>query len=147
MAALQKWCGRWNSSKAFSYSTELWIAGAGIPIDQGPRETEVTGRKIRPITLAESLVKFAESVVSDMMHEDVRKHLEPMQLGCGTPDGNIILLKILQAWAADMEKANAEALVEDALDKLGAVIALDLKNADGMCNRSLAVDEIMEIMR
>eukprot|EP00973_Karenia_brevis_P065260 9063582-Karenia_brevis.AAC.1 len=67
--ALQKWCGVWNSGKMGRYSTELWTAGISVPIDCGPRPGTPTGRKIRPITLCESLVKFAEAVGLDECNE------------------------------------------------------------------------------
>ena len=47
------------------YTTVLWSAGISVPIDQGSRDETATGRKIRPITLLEVLVKFAESLLLD----------------------------------------------------------------------------------
>ena len=109
VVALQKWAAMWNSGRTCSYTSGLWTAGLSIPIDCGERPSTLTGRKLRPITLVESLVKFAEAVGLDELTEEIRKYMEPMQLGVGTPDGNIVLLRVLQSWANDIEVESSRA--------------------------------------
>ena len=140
--ALQKWCSMWCSGRVTTFTTSLWTAGLGIPVDCGAREEEYTGRKLRPITLLEALPKFAEAVGLDEGAEEIRKVFEPDQLGVNTPDGNIILLRTLQAWASDIEQANVERFEHERWDELEAMAALDLKNAYGNFYRSGAVNEV-----
>ena len=52
-----------------SKSSLLWSAGVVIPVDQGEKPETLTGRKLRPITLAECLVKFAEAVCLDIEND------------------------------------------------------------------------------
>eukprot|EP00973_Karenia_brevis_P036075 4975701-Karenia_brevis.AAC.1 len=60
--ALQKWTSMWCAGRVLPYTTTLWTAGLGIPVDCGPRDETPTGRKLRPIALLESLPKLAEAV-------------------------------------------------------------------------------------
>ena len=132
----------WCSGKVSQYTTELWTAGLSIPIDSGERQETPTGRKLRPIILAEVLPKFAEAVGLDECSEDTRNYFDPDQLGVGTPYGNIILLRALQSWSQEMEEADAEKLAAGALEELEAVMAMDLTNAYGRFYRFTAIAEI-----
>ena len=77
------------------------------PLDEGPRETDITGHKIRPITLCECLVKFAEGVGIEEDWDRIKQYMESnANLGVGTADGNVIILRMLQSWVAEMEKHN-----------------------------------------
>jgi len=140
--ALQKWTSMWCSGNVVQFTTELWTAGISIPVDCGPREETPTGRKLRPITLSESLPKLAEAVVLDELVEAITKLFEPEQLGVGTADGNIILLRALQNWCHDIEEGNAQKLQQNDIENLEAVLALDLTNAYGMFHRSGAIAEV-----
>ena len=62
---LRKWVGVWNQGTMQPSTTDLWTAGAVTPVDCGSRPGTPTGRKLRPITLAEHVVKLAESVGID----------------------------------------------------------------------------------
>ena len=66
-----------------------------LSIDCGPLPETQTGSKLRPIVLLESLPNFAEAVALDQEVDNVKKFMEPEQLGAGTLDGNIILLRLL----------------------------------------------------
>ena len=52
----------WNQGKVLPSTSALWTSGIVTPIDCGAKEGTITGRKLRPITLTEHLVKLAESV-------------------------------------------------------------------------------------
>eukprot|EP00973_Karenia_brevis_P026450 3648938-Karenia_brevis.AAC.1 len=136
----------WNSGRVCMYTTKLWCAGVAVPIDCGPRAETQTGRKLRPIVLLETLPKFAEAVGLDEANDQVRRVLEPEQLGAGTPDGNIILLRALQAWSKEMAEANYVNLAAAHLNALEAVVALDLTNAYGFFHRSGALAEVRECL-
>eukprot|EP00973_Karenia_brevis_P021632 2975424-Karenia_brevis.AAC.1 len=144
VTALQKWAGMWNNGRVCAYTSSLWTTGLCIPVDCGEKPATVTGRKLRPITLLEVLVKFAESVCLDEAAETVKTYMEPAQLGVGTPDGNVILLRVLQSWAEDMETDNAQAVQDGRLEALQAIAPLDFTNAYGMFFRSHVVHEVME---
>ena len=113
-----------------------------MPIDQGARQDTPTGRKLRPITLAEVLVKFSESEGLDEQMTEIKAKMEPAQLGVGTPEGNILVLRMLQAWASDMEDDNSRCLLENDLEALQSIIALDLTNAYGLFFRSKTIDTV-----
>ena len=106
----------------------------------------VTGRKLRPISLAEVSPEFAESVGLDEACEQIRMTLEPDELGAGTPDGNIMLIRALQSWAMDMDTSNQEALTSSP-EELDAILALDLTNAYGLFYRSGAMQKLGTICR
>jgi len=78
------------------------------------------------------------------MADVVRSTFEPEQLGVSTPDGNIILLRALQNWSNQIETANKEKILQDDMDNLEAVLALDLTNAYGMFYRTGAIAELRE---
>ena len=61
-------------------------------------------RKVRPIGLAEHLVKFAEqcAVVAEL--EQVLLFCEPRNLGL-TPDGVVMDVRMLRGWVADIAGA------------------------------------------
>eukprot|EP00973_Karenia_brevis_P095954 12429956-Karenia_brevis.AAC.1 len=144
--ALQKWTSMWSSGRVCQYTTGLWTTGLAVPIDCGPRAETQTGRKLRPIVLLECLPKFAEAVTLDAEAETIQRILEPEQLGVGTPDGNIILLRMMQAWAEEIETSNKDKIARGILDELEAMAALDLTNAYGLFYRSGAIKEICDYL-
>ena len=77
---------------------------------------------IRPIALAEALLKFAEVVVIDGVGHRVREVLEPSQLGCRTPAGAELIARALRTVAASCPTH--------------AIVQLDLANAYGRAFRS-----------
>eukprot|EP00973_Karenia_brevis_P061956 8616811-Karenia_brevis.AAC.1 len=86
--------------------------------------------------MSEHLLKFVEGVAVDMNAAQVRKQLEPTQLGCGTPDGAPLLVRMLRAWATDiLGKGDRESNMIDE----DAITALDLENAYGRFYRSSAL--------
>ena len=145
ITALRKWCGVWNGGMVSPYTTELWTGGLVTPLDEGPKEETITGRKIRPIILCECLVKFAEGVDIETDWDQISKYMEAhANLGVGTPDGNVVLLKVLQSWVEEMEIDNTAAWISDKLEEIRALVGIDLQNAYGEFYRSGAIREVME---
>ena len=135
----------WNSGQVSEYTTKLWTAGLVTPLDEGRKDGTDTGHKIRPITLCECLVKFEEGVGIVEDWDGVKKYMEKnANLGVGTPDGNVIILRVLQSWVEEIEKENEEAWNHQKWDELKALIGIDLTNAYGEYFRSEAVEEISE---
>eukprot|EP00973_Karenia_brevis_P049172 6820734-Karenia_brevis.AAC.1 len=134
----------WNQGRVLGATSLLWTAGIVTPIDCGPKPESRTGRKLRPITLTESLVKFAESVGIDVLVDDIRRTFEPGQVGICTPDGNILLLRALQSWTSEMESANIENMAQNVFDDLDAVLGIDFTNAYGKFFRSQAIRAIIK---
>jgi len=54
----------------------------------------------------------------DATAEDIRQFREPDQLGAGMPDGNIVFLRCLQAWAHEIEDTNAVHMLAEAHEQL-----------------------------
>ena len=59
-------------------------------------------RKLRPIALAEVLMKLAERCVIEQHIERLLKGVEPTYLGLGTPDAAALIVRIVRGWANDM---------------------------------------------
>ena len=93
------------------------------PIDCGPK-------KIRPIALAEVLMKLAESCVIEQHIEKLFKGVEPTNLGLGTPDAAALMVRIVRGCANDM--AMAPKVGQDA----DVVLPIDVENAYGRAFRS-----------
>eukprot|EP00972_Heterocapsa_arctica_P044419 6558617-Heterocapsa_arctica.AAC.1 len=75
-------------------AADLWNAAVLEPVDCGEAVQEDPAarpkRKLRPIGLSEALVKLAECICIDAAMAGIRAAIEPVQLGCGTPDGVVI---------------------------------------------------------
>ena len=109
----------WNSGNVSNYTTDLWTAGTVTPLDEGLREEEITGHKIRPIILCECLVKFSEGIEIEEEWEEIGKYMEGnSNLGVGTPDGNVIILRMLQTWVEEAEVGNQADYVEGKFEEL-----------------------------
>ena len=122
--ALRTWAGMWNQGKVLASTSLLWTAGIFTPIDCGEKPETRTGRKLRPITLTENLIKFTDSVGIDEHVAEVKRVFEPGQLGICTPDGNIILLRALQSWSEHIESSNKNRLTVGCLMTLRLFSAL-----------------------
>ena len=92
----------------------MWSSGgAGTlePTDQGEKPgatpQDLPTRKVRPAGLSEALIKLAESVSIEEEMDAIRRLLEPLNLGGGTPDGVAIAVRVLRGWAKSMEEAGA----------------------------------------
>ena len=70
--------------------------------------------------------------------------MEPEQLGYSTADGNIVPLRSLHTWTAEIEEDNQHRLTDEVYENLQAVQALDFTNAYGLFFRSVATDEVFE---
>ena len=77
-----------------------WTAATIAPLDCGPKKPELgqqtpCPRKLRPIALAEVLMKLAESCVIAQHIERLLKGVEPTNLGFGTPDAAALVVRIV----------------------------------------------------
>ena len=111
--ALQKWLAAWGKCKVSSYAQRLWGRVLLIPIQDGVRQRQAVQEstqagqelpplptvgvdaKIRPIGLAESLLKVGEGAKHDPLIAEIRRHFEPNQLAVGTPDGVVVGLAVV----------------------------------------------------
>ena len=99
--ALQQWLALWSKNKLAEYAQSLWGRVVLIPIQDSVRPRDpadvVAGHlptvgavpKLRPIGLAECLLKVGEGAKIDPLMAEVRRHLEPNQLGL-TADGVVL---------------------------------------------------------
>ena len=142
LVALQKWVGMWRNACIQPGSSLLWCASVVVPIDCGPKQDGT--RKLRPIALTEHLLKVAESIIIDETMTQLRATFEPRQLGAGTPDGNVLIYRILQSWLHDIEANGINdtcvdgAFTEDSCRR-DALLGLDMENAYGRFLRSAAI--------
>ena len=127
--------GRFTAADAM-----LWCGAVLEPVDCGPKpepEPDAAAgqdpgdlpRKLRPIALTEALVKLSESMTIDECIDDIRRALEPSQLGAATPDGAVLAVRILRGWARDIEEGGDTALND-------VIAGTDLENAFGRLFRS-----------
>ena len=58
--------------------------------------------KLRPIALAEVLMKLTESCVIEQHTENLLKGVEPTNLGLSTPDAAALIVRIVRGWACDI---------------------------------------------
>ena len=91
-------------------------------------------RKLRPIALAEVLMKLAESCVIEQHIGRLFKGVEPTNLGLGTPDAAALIVPIVRGWANDMAVAPKGAQDAD------VVLPIDLENASGWAFRSTSLE-------
>ena len=91
-------------------------------------------RKLRPVALAEALVKLAESCVIEQHIDRILKGVEPTNLELGTPDAAALKVRIVREWANDMAKAPKEGQDAD------VVLPMDLENAYGRAFRSTCLE-------
>ena len=115
---------------------KLWTAATIVPLDCGPKKPESRQqlpqpcpRKLRPITLAEVLMKLTESCIIEQHVDRLLKSVEPTNLGLGTPDAAALIVRMVRGWANDMAAAPKQ--VQDAV-----VLPIDLENAYGRASRS-----------
>ena len=92
-AVLREWTGTWTQAMVPHKTAKLRTAAAIAPLDCGSKKPEPGKQmpqpclpKLRPIALAEVLVKLAESHVIEQHIERLLKGVEPTNLGLGTPD-------------------------------------------------------------
>ena len=91
-------------------------------------------RKLRPVPLAEVLMKLAESCVIEQHTDRLLKGVEPTNLELGTPDAAALIVRIVRSWANDMAMAPKEGQDAD------VVLPTDLGNAYGRAFRSTCLE-------
>ena len=99
---LQFWTQMWTKHQIGDRTAALWTQQIIAPKDCGQHPEhpdDPQKRKLRPIALEEAPVKFSESAAIDALGTDTYKTIEPWQVGSGTPDGAILAIQVLQAWA------------------------------------------------
>ena len=133
----REWIGTWTRAMVPHCTAKLWMAATIAPLDCGPKNPEPRQqmpqpcpRKLRPIALAEVLMKLAESCVIEHLIERLLKGVEPTNLGHGTPDAAAPMVRIVRGWANDMAMAPKEGHDAD------VVLPIDLENAYGRAFRS-----------
>ncbi len=140
MGALQRWIGAWNSGRICQRSTDLWTAAKLVALDCGEKADAQTGRKLRPLGLAEALTKLAESCAIQREMKRLHQVLEPGNLGIVTSGGALVLQNMLECWASDLELYNRNQLAQGCFDELYGIEAADLSNAYGTFTRSSAIE-------
>ena len=158
MNVLHKWLSRWVEGKMKPFAQKLWGRVLLIPSQEGirPRSSQEGGEapipsvgvtpKLRSIGLAESLLKIGEGALLEPLISEVRRHLEPNQLGMGMPDGVVMVVLLLRYWVEAAEQSPAP--LEDESDPK-ATIPLNLRNAYGLFLRyqTLKAAPIMHLHR
>ena len=111
-AVLREWIGTWTRAMIPHSTAKLWTAATIAPLDCGPKEPEPgqqmpqpCQRKLRPLALAEVLMKLAESCVIEQHIGSLLNGMEPTNLGLGTPDAAAPIVRIVRGWANDMAVA------------------------------------------
>ena len=114
-AVLRDWIGTWTQAMVPRCTAKLWAAASIAQLDCGPKKPEPgqpmpqpCPRKLRPLALAEVLVKLAESCVIEQHIERLLEGVEPTNLGLGTPDAAALTVRIVRGWANDMSVALKE---------------------------------------
>ena len=86
------------------------------PRDCGPKKPELgqqqpqpCPRKLRPIALAEVLMKLTESCVIEQHIDRLFKSVQPTNLGLDTLDQAALIVRIARGWANDMAGAPKQA--------------------------------------
>ena len=92
-AVLRDWMGTWTQATVPHSTAKPWTAATIAPLDCGPKKPEPgqhlpqpCPRKLRPIALAEVLMKSTESCVIEQHIDRLLKSVEPTNLGLGTLD-------------------------------------------------------------
>ena len=100
MHVLKDYAGIWCRGDVCENTAWLWGAAIIAPLDQGWRKKDDGNgeqeKKIRPIALAECLLKFAETVIINQVRDTVAEAMVPSQVGCGVPDGATLTVQLLK---------------------------------------------------
>ena len=109
---LREWIGTWTRAMVPHCEAKLWTAATIAPQNCGPKKPEPgqqmpqpCPRKLRPIALADVLMKLVESCVTEQHIDRLLKGVEPTNLGLGTPDAAALIVPIERGWANDMAVA------------------------------------------
>ena len=110
-ATARSWASIWTRGQASEFTARLWTAAIIVPLDCGAKKAspgevlpEPTPRKLRPVALAEALLKFVEGVVIQHNIESILRHVEPHNLGLGTPDAAALIVRAVRGWANDIQQ-------------------------------------------
>ena len=142
-AVLREWMGTWPQAVVPHCTVKIWTAASIAPLECGPKKPEPgqqmpqpCPRKLRPIALAEVLMKLTEGCVIEQHIDRLLKSVEPTNLGLGTPDAAalIVRIRIVRDWANDV--AVAPKVGQDA----DVMLPIDLENAYGRAFRSTCLE-------
>ena len=84
-AVLGEWMGTWTRAMVPHCTAKLWTATTIAPLDYWQQMPQPFPRKLRPIALADVLMKLAESCVIQHYIERLLRGVETTNLGLGTP--------------------------------------------------------------
>ena len=150
---MMQWVALWAKAKATPDLAETWTAALVHPVDCGDARTapgEPARRKLRPIACSEALMKLAETIVIDANESQLRTAMRPHQLGCGVPDGAVLLVTATRAWASEVQrraKAEIDHPAEDGMKALEqSVMGIDMENAYGRVLRSSCIEATLELV-
>ena len=150
---LRAWAGIWTAARPTTCTAALWTAATIAPKDCGPKKpepgepcAEPAPRKLRPIALAESLLKYVETMIIDEELSPRSRAPEPRPIG--TPDAAAVIVRAVRAWAAGIETATGGAWGHvEAVDGEGpcdddadVVMPVDLENAYGRAYRAACLE-------
>ena len=94
-------------------------------------------------------MKLAETTVIDATESQLRTAMRPHQLGCGVPDGAVLIVSATRAWASEMQrkaKAEIDHPTEDGTRALEqSVMGIDMENAYGRVLRSSCILATLEL--
>ena len=136
----------WIAGSVSAPTAELWTAAVICPVDCGETldDQGQSKRKLRPIAMAEALLKFAEGLAVDAALPQLTAFLEPTQLGVATPDGSPVIIRAIRSWAADIVASAQDPSLTPRSDAIApsedAIVGLDLKNAYGLIFRSSCLE-------
>ena len=140
-AVLRGWMGRWTQAVAPHQTAKLWTAATIAPLYCGPKKPEPgqqlpqpCPRKLRPLALAEVLIKLTGSCIIEQHKDRHLKSVEPTNLRLGTPDAAVLIVRMVRGWANDMAAAPKQVQYAD------VVPPIDLENACGRAFRSTCLE-------
>ena len=88
-------------------------------------------------------------IVIDANESQLRAAMRPHQLGCGVPDGAVLLVTATRAWASEVQrraKAEIDHPAEAGTKGLEqSVLGIDMENAFGRILRSSCIEATLEL--
>jgi hypothetical protein len=109
-------------------AVQPWLTGASLVALPKPEGGN------RPVAVGETLRRVTGKVLSFQLKEKLRDHLEPVQLGVGTPGGAEAVVHVVRQWVNSHKFCTSKGM-----------LLVDLKNAFNMIDNSAARSAIREL--